>query len=110
MDAPHESLVLIPFGSEFLALTHEEFEQARARGRELMPATSPPTDTPADRILDADGMASMTGVPASWFLEAARRGDIPALRFGKYCRFSVGDVLATLTVTRGKVTKLRRTA
>ena len=94
MDAPRESLVLIPFGGEILALSHDEFEQARARGRELMPvqAASVPART-EDRILDAEGMERETAIPASWFLEQARQGKLPHIRAGKYVRFQLAEVL-----------------
>lgn len=105
-----DPFLLIPLNSgEFIALTTQEFEQARARGRELMPNQTPSTTAHADdRIVDAEGAATLTGVPASWFLEAARRGDIPVLRFGKYCRFRVSELLNAVSVQRETVTPMRR--
>lgn len=88
--------LLIPFGAEFLALDHATFEEARQRAREMLPS---PSTAPAvtSEILDADGIAERTGIPASWFLEQARRGDIPHLRAGKYVRFKLDEVLAALS-------------
>jgi hypothetical protein len=89
--------VLIPFGVEYLALTPEQFEEARRRGRELMPTASQPVATAErDEILGADGMERCTGVPASWWLEQARRQAIPHLKAGKYVRFRFGEVLEAL--------------
>lgn len=90
--------VLIPFQGELLALDRATFDEARQRGRDLMPSptTLSPTVTLAE-ILDAEGMQARTGIPASWFLEQARRNAIPHLRAGKYVRFSVADVLAALS-------------
>lgn len=93
----HSSKVIIPFGSEYLVLSHEQFEEARRRGRELMPPDigSAPVPEPAE-ILDAGGMETRTGIPASWFLEQARRGTVPHLRAGKYVRFNLSEALNAL--------------
>src|SRR4030065_533749 len=86
--------VLIQFRDEFLALSPEQFHEALERGRTLM-TTHAKSDTchVDDRIVDAAGAAAITSVPESWFEERARRGDIPHLRFGKYVRFRIADVL-----------------
>jgi hypothetical protein len=90
--------VVIPFGNEFLALTREQFEEARRRGRELMPAaTQPVTTVKRDEILDVEGMEQATGIPASWWAEQARRSAIPHIRAGKYVRFNLAVALASLT-------------
>jgi hypothetical protein len=86
--------VVIPFGNGFIALSPEQFHEALERGRSLMP-THVKSDTchADDRIVDAAGAAAITSVPESWFEERARRGDIPHLKFGKYVRFRIVDVL-----------------
>ncbi len=89
-------MILIPAGDTFLALSRDDLEQALARGREIVPTRSQHAGVEDDQILDADRMAEMTGVRASWFLEAARRGDIPCLRFGKYRRFRFAEVVESL--------------
>lgn len=89
-----ESMVVVPFGSEFLALPPDDFKKALELGRVLMPAQmKPDSDQVNNRIVDAAGAAEITGVPESWFEERARRGDIPHLKFGKYVRFRIADVL-----------------
>jgi hypothetical protein len=88
-------LVLLPLGPELLAFTCEELETARKRARTLLPPAAPNAAVTApEALLDADAMQSVTGVPATWWLEAARRDEVPALRFGKYVRFRLSDVLA----------------
>jgi hypothetical protein len=105
------AMVLVPFGSEFLALSPVQLHEALERGRELMPnkAQSAPAHAD-DRIVDAEGAAVITGVPASWFEEQARRNTIPHLRFGKYPRFRVSEVLEAVTVQRGTTTMRRKSA
>ncbi len=89
-------MIIIPVGGAFSALSSAQLEEALARGREILPTRPQHDAVEDDRVLDADGMNEMTGVPASWFLEAARRGDIPCLPFGKYKRFRLREVLECL--------------
>jgi len=97
-----DRLVLVPFGENMLAFTLDQFTEALERGRSLAPSPQPQVATAAesDLIVDADGMQKMTGVPASWFLEQARRGGIPHLRAGKYRRFVVREVLEAIATRR----------
>jgi len=104
------AMVLIPIGHDYLALPQEQFQEALKRGRELMPNQLPNTPVHTDdRIVDAEGAAAITGVPATWFLEQARQEGIPHLRFGKYVRFRLSEALEAAMVRRGTV-QLRRTA
>jgi len=90
-------VILIPFQGEYLALTVEQFREAQERAHALMPAVTAPAHTPqADQVLDAAGMEKATGIPATWFLEQARRGTVPHLRAGKYVRFRLIEVLDAL--------------
>jgi hypothetical protein len=89
--------VLIPFGREYLALSREHYEEALRRGRELMPPAAPlPETVEREEILDAAGMEERTGIPATWWLEQARRDAIPHIRAGKYVRFQLTAVLQAL--------------
>lgn len=89
--------ILIAFGSEYLALTSEQFETARQRGREIMPTSVMREPLiQEDAILDAEGIEKRTGVPASWWLEQARQGAIPHIRAGKYVRFRLNEALDAL--------------
>lgn len=99
--------ILIPFGGEYLALTPDQLEAARQRGREIMrPAETHVPHPQDDPIFDADGMEARTGIPASWWLEQARRGEVPHIRAGKYVRFRLNETLASLRAeTRPTVRK-----
>lgn len=90
--------VLVPFGGEFLALSQDQLQEAVKRGRELIPPMPVAAAQPADTIVDSDGMEAVTGIPASWFLEQARQGNIPHYRCPKYVRFGINEVLGTLKV------------
>ncbi len=85
-------MVIVPFGGTLLALDDDAFQAALERGRELAPLPSP-TVNGTPQIVDAAGAEAATGVPSTWWLEAARRGDVPHLRFGKYVRFDLVEVL-----------------
>ncbi len=100
--------VLIPFGGEFLLLSQEQFQEALAHGREFVPqTTAQPGYRYDDMILDANGMAQATRIPASWFLEQARKNALPHLRAGKYVRFRLGEVLEFLSADYDDRKRLR---
>jgi excisionase family DNA binding protein len=46
----------------------------------------------AERLLTADEVAGRLKVPRSWVYRAAREGDLPSVRCGRYRRFDEGDV------------------
>lgn len=95
-----DEILLIPFHGELLALDLDTFEEALLRGRELIPSPATSVSNDLAQILDADGIALRTGIPASWFLEQARRGAIPHIKAGKYTRFALTEVLAALKVDK----------
>ena len=47
-------------------------------------------------LLDAEGLAERLKVPVSWVYEQSRQGNIPTHRIGRYIRFDLGEVLASL--------------
>jgi hypothetical protein len=87
-------MILVPFGPGVLALEEAEFQRALERGKTLVPGAAAPSD-PGDeqRALTAEQAEERTGVPASWWLEAARRGEVPHLRIGRYPRFLWRDIV-----------------
>ncbi|MCG3201197.1 MAG: hypothetical protein NFCOHLIN_01063 [Gammaproteobacteria bacterium] len=87
-------LLVIDVAGERLALTPEMREEALRLARLAFPP--PPPTEGTDTIVDAEGAAAATGVPVSWFLEQARRGAIPHLRFGKYVRFRLAELVAAV--------------
>jgi hypothetical protein len=77
----------------WLALDREVFDIALAAGAECMgrPAEIEP---PAPKLLTAEHLEELTGVPASWFASQAREKRIPFRKFGRYCRFDYGELLS----------------
>lgn len=49
-----------------------------------------------DRLLTAEQVAEILGVPASWIYEQARKGRIPHIKLGRYVRFRHSAVEAWL--------------
>jgi excisionase family DNA binding protein len=50
----------------------------------------------SERLLTAEEIAGMLGVPVSWVRVRSREGTIPHLRLGRYVRFREEDVRAWL--------------
>jgi excisionase family DNA binding protein len=48
----------------------------------------------SERLRDADYIAELLDVPATWVREHARAGTIPHYRLGRYVRFRESEVLA----------------
>jgi len=91
-----ETFCFLPFGNQVLAMTVQEFQVALERGLALAGSTATPPAANSDapqRLCTAEQMEEHTGVPHGWFLEAARRGEIPHLRMGKYRRFDLHEVI-----------------
>jgi hypothetical protein len=59
------------------------------------PAPAEPVAATATReVLDADALEERTGIPASWWMAQARERRVPFLKFGRYVRFDVAEVMA----------------
>src|SRR5687767_9183464 len=87
--------VLLPFGDRWIALTPEQLAAALAAGAEAVPDTRVQAEPGAPSgvpLLTAEQICARTGVEASWFLERARRDEIPHVRLGKYVRFDPAAV------------------
>ena len=52
-------------------------------------------------LLTADEVAGRLRVPRSWVYRAAREGDLPSVRCGRYRRFDEGDVERWITGQKG---------
>lgn len=46
----------------------------------------------SEHLMTADEVAERLSVPASWVYRAAREGDLPSVRCGRYRRFDEGNV------------------
>lgn len=91
---------LIPGPEGILALSADDYHRAVTKGREIATPRPPETVTgsPADEIMDAEQVAQRTGIPASWWLEAARSGKVAHIKAGKYVRFRLAHVLDGLEI------------
>jgi hypothetical protein len=85
-------LVLVPLGpGEFIALEPDQLAQARERAREVLgsgwggDSAAAPSGAP-EPLLTGEQISEVTGIPAPWFLESARRREIPHVRLGRYPR------------------------
>lgn len=90
--------IIVPFGNECLVLTHDEFQAALERSREMFPQNNRGArlGEHSTEVLDAKGISEITGVPASWFLDKARCNEIPYIKAGKYVRFDRDEVINVL--------------
>ncbi len=48
------------------------------------------------RLLNVEELAKRLSLPVSWIYSRTRTGEIPTVRAGKYCRFSLPEVMAWL--------------
>jgi excisionase family DNA binding protein len=67
-----------------------------------------PPETLPDRLLTDAEAAELLAVPKSWVGEAARRGELPHVKLGRYRRFDRGELLEW--VERQKSGRRRRSA
>ena len=95
-----QSLYVLTFGEATLVFTAEEFEAGLERGRvlTLTGSTAAPTAAP-EKLLTAEQISEVTGVPGPWFLEQARLGHIPHVKLGKYSRFRLSEIVQHGAVT-----------
>ncbi len=92
-------LVIVPVGSGHLALSVEAYGKAMVLGKQIASTeqrAGESPNTPQKRFVTAEVMSELTGAPASWFYEKARRKEIPFVRLGKYVRFDEEEVLKFL--------------
>jgi hypothetical protein len=92
-------LIVLEAGGRWIALTLDELQQFEARVSQVLPPRAVTTPA-APTLLDADGMAAATGVPASWFAAAARENKISYVPFGRWVRFDLAVVAKELAHAR----------
>jgi len=96
-----ESLYIVQFGAQVLALTAPEFQAALERGRALVEGATadkhPSGNGQEEPLVTAAEVARLINMPQAWVYEAGRRGTIPCLRLGvKAVRFRASEVIASL--------------
>lgn len=85
--------VLLPLADgRWLAMTLETLSDALAAGAALMPSPAISAITDSEPLLTAEQLAEITGVPASWYEQKGRTGEIPSLEFGRWRRFRRSEV------------------
>lgn len=92
-----EPLILVPFGDRYIALARPDLLEGLARADAVVRAatSSPPSHSGSDpqELVDANRLEALTGIDASWWSAAARRGDVPHFKIGRYVRFRPSEVL-----------------
>src|SRR5438309_651840 len=93
--------VIVPVaGLGVLALDRETFATALAEGAKLIAAPASSTSVTNEPLLDADQLADLLKVPATWIEQKAREGIIPSLEFGRWRRFRRSEVEASVRACR----------
>ena len=67
---------------------------AEAVAKKISPSTGSTSGNA--ELLTPDELAEKLKVPVSWVYEQSRQGKIPTHRIGKYIRFDISEVLASL--------------
>jgi excisionase family DNA binding protein len=99
-----EALVLLPLADgsgRWVALTTAELAAGLERARSVPGLGSGSTAAPAgpaepEAWLTSQQLAERTGVPDTWWEQAAREKRVPAIRAGKYLRFRLTEVRSAL--------------
>lgn len=95
-----DRMVLIPLaGIGTLALDSETYRAALAEGARLGSSSFKAASDVAEQLLDADELAALLHIPATWIEQKAREGAIPSLEFGRWRRFRRSEVEAAVRGT-----------
>lgn len=84
-------LVVLPDGRA-LALGAEAYQSALAEGGKLWAAPATHSEATSEPLVDADQLAALLNIPATWIEQKAREGVIPSLEFGRWRRFRRSEV------------------
>jgi excisionase family DNA binding protein len=91
------AVVLIPVNGDWIALTQEQFAEARLRAHATGFGVEQRDEADNGELWSAERVSKhFDGVPVSWIEQAARDGRVPCVRVGKYVRFRRKDVEAAL--------------
>lgn len=91
-------LVLIPVNGDWIALTREQYAQARDTAQRVGFGVRGPTAGNAsdEHLCTAEEVAKHLGVPTSRIAQQARERVIPSVRVGRSVRFKRSEVEAAL--------------
>jgi len=92
-------VIVLPDGRT-LALEADAYHSALAEGAKLCPAPSGSNAAASEPLLDAQQLAALLKVPATWIEQKAREGVIPSLAFGRWRRFRRSEVEAAVRPAR----------
>jgi hypothetical protein len=92
-----DEFILVPYGPGFLRFTVEEFNAAQRRGVLMAAPDNRDGTVPGPRsLVDSRAMGAILNVAETWIEMAAKTGQIPSVRVGRYLRFDPESVLAAL--------------
>ena len=46
-----------------------------------------------EKLVDIQGLCEVLNLPPSWVYDKTRKGEIPHIKFGKYVRFRISEVI-----------------
>lgn len=77
-----------------IALSIDDMREARLLALHILgkEVTNASVDLPEARLVDADKIAELFHMDATWFLCRAREKRIPHIRLGKYVRFDPAEI------------------
>lgn len=93
-------VVLIPVGSDIIALDRQTFDEARERAREIVAPFSTDSVAAPERLLTAEALARLLAVPVSQVEALGRQGRLPSVQIGKYRRYAYSQALAAFRETK----------
>lgn len=85
-------VIALPDG-RWLVLDREQFEAGLAAGVAFARPSGGAVAATVDELLDAKQIAQRLKLPTNWIAEATRQGRIPCVKFGRYARYSLGEVI-----------------
>jgi excisionase family DNA binding protein len=91
-----DRVVLVLPDGRALALDAEAYQAALAEGSKLCAAPAMPGAATNETLVDADQLAALLNIPATWIEQKAREGVIPSLEFGRWRRFRRSEVEAAV--------------
>ena len=98
----NDRIVIGEFAGVAVALSWDEFEEARGRAERLLkgpPDSAAPTPLGVGEeklLMTPDECAQRSGTSRSWWIRAARRKEVACTRVGRYVRFTQEQFTAAL--------------